>query len=48
MAVQSDGLDPRKLVAMAFRDMADNADKIGNLNISPDLLSSLLAGVGGR
>lgn len=43
MAAQSGGLDPKQLVAMAFRDMADNAQKIGNLNISPDLLSSLLA-----
>ena len=28
---------------MAFRDLADKADSIGNLNISPDLLDSLLS-----
>jgi hypothetical protein len=27
---------------MAFRDLADNAGKIGQLNITPDLLQSLL------
>jgi hypothetical protein len=42
MAASGDGLDSRKLMSMAFRDMADNAEKIGNLNISPDLLSTLL------
>ncbi len=47
MAAQSGGLDARQLIAMAFRDLADNADKVGNLNISPDLLNTLLgAGVG--
>jgi hypothetical protein len=34
--------DPRFNIALAFRELADNADKIGNLNISPDLLQSLL------
>ncbi len=42
MAARSGGLDARQLIAMAFRDLADNADKIGNLNISPDLLHALL------
>ena len=42
MAAQSGGLDSRQLIAMAFRDLADNAGKVGNLNISPDLLSTLL------
>lgn len=34
--------DPRLLVAMAFQEIAANAAKVGNLNISPDLLDSLL------
>jgi regulator of protease activity HflC (stomatin/prohibitin superfamily) len=34
--------DPRFNIALAFRELAENADKIGNLNISPDLLESLL------
>ncbi len=36
------GLDPKAMIALAFRDLAENAQKIGELNISPDLLSSLL------
>jgi hypothetical protein len=43
MAAQSGGLDSRQLIALAFRDLADKADSIGNLNISPELLSSLLS-----
>jgi hypothetical protein len=42
VAVRSGGLDARQMIAMAFRDLADHADKIGNLNISPDLLQTLL------
>ncbi len=34
--------DARTLIAMAFQDLAGNAQKIGELNISPDLLQSLL------
>jgi hypothetical protein len=36
------GVDPRLLVAMAFQEIAANATKVGNLNISPELLESLL------
>jgi len=34
--------DPRFNISLAFRELAENADKIGNLNISPELLDSLL------
>jgi hypothetical protein len=34
--------DPKFNIALAFRQLAENADKIGNLNISPELLNSLL------
>jgi len=34
--------DPRIGIALAFRELAENADKIGNLNISPELLETLL------
>lgn len=34
--------DPRFNISLAFRELADNADKIGNLNISPELLDSIL------
>jgi hypothetical protein len=43
MAAQSGGLDAKQLIAMAFRDLADKAGSIGNLNISPDLLTMLLS-----
>jgi regulator of protease activity HflC (stomatin/prohibitin superfamily) len=34
--------DAKSIIAVAFRDLAENAGKIGELNISPDLLSTLL------
>jgi len=34
--------DPRFNISLAFRELAENANKIGNLNISPDLLDSIL------
>lgn len=42
MAVSSGKTDAKTNIAMAFRDLAENANKIGELNISPDLLSSLM------
>ena len=38
----SRAVDPRLMVAMAFQDLAANAAKVGNLNISPDLLETLM------
>lgn len=35
--------DPKFNIALAFRQLAENADKIGTLNISPDLLNSLVS-----
>lgn len=43
MAISPRGADPKALIALAFQEMAANAQKIGELNISPDLLRSLLA-----
>lgn len=34
--------DPKFNISLAFRELAENADKISNLNISPELLDSLL------
>ncbi len=34
--------DPKFNISLAFRELAENADKIGNLNISPELLESIL------
>ncbi|MFF2911775.1 SPFH domain-containing protein [Paenibacillus sp. NPDC057934] len=37
------GMNPEKLIAIAFQDLAGNAGKIGQLNITPDLLQGLIA-----
>jgi len=42
MAISSNGSDPRMMIGLAFRELAENATKIGELNISPDLLKSLI------
>lgn len=34
--------DPSYNISLAFRQLAENAEKIGNLNISPDLLETIL------
>jgi hypothetical protein len=41
-ALTSVGMKPGQLMALAFREIADNADKIGQLNISPDLLREIM------
>jgi regulator of protease activity HflC (stomatin/prohibitin superfamily) len=35
--------DPKFNISLAFRELAENASKIGNLNVSPELLESLLS-----
>jgi regulator of protease activity HflC (stomatin/prohibitin superfamily) len=42
MAASSGAADPKLLIAMAFRELAENAGKVGELNITPDLLNTLL------
>jgi len=42
MAVSAGGSDPKVMIALAFRELAENATKIGELNMSPDLLKTLL------
>ena len=44
MALNAGNIDPKQSIAMAFRDLADHAEKIGELNISPDLLNTLIDG----
>ena len=46
MMLGGKGADPKAMVAMAFQEMAENAQKIGELNVSPDLLKSLIASAG--
>ncbi|MHC5080582.1 MAG: SPFH domain-containing protein, partial [Planctomycetota bacterium] len=43
-ALANAGMKPAQLIAAAFQNLADNADKIGNLNITPELLQDLLQG----
>ena len=38
--------DAKAMVALAFQEMAENAQKIGELNVSPDLLRSLIGTTG--
>jgi Membrane protease subunits, stomatin/prohibitin homologs len=40
-------LDPRATLALALRDMGQNADKVGNLTITSEILSSLMNGRAG-
>jgi len=41
-ALASVGMQPGQLLALAFRDLAGNAEKIGQLNVSPDLLREIM------
>ena len=43
MTLSERGADAKTMIALAFQEMASNAQKIGELNISPDLLRSLIA-----
>ncbi len=46
LALGGGGIDSRLLIAEAFRQLATNAQKIGELNVTPDLLKSLIQGGG--
>lgn len=41
-ALVSVGMSPQRLIADAFRELAGGADKIGTLNITPDLLREIM------
>lgn len=41
-ALTSVGMEPGQLVALAFKELAESADRIGQLNVSPELLRELL------
>ncbi len=43
-ALSAGKMDAKLSIAMAFRDLAENAQKIGELNISPELLTGLISG----
>lgn len=42
LAAINKNFDARSNIALGFRLLAENADKIGNLNITPDLLENLI------
>jgi len=42
MAIGNDKSDPKMQMAVAFRELAENAQKIQTLNITPDLLESMV------
>jgi regulator of protease activity HflC (stomatin/prohibitin superfamily) len=42
MAIQPGSLDAREHIAVAFRELAEKAHKINHLNITPDLLETLM------
>jgi len=44
MAISKEGGNPKLNIALAFRELAENAQKIQTLNISPDLLDNLIKG----
>ena len=41
-ALAAAGMEPRQLIAQAFGGIAERAEKIGQLNVSPELLAGLL------
>ncbi|MCU0437223.1 MAG: SPFH domain-containing protein [Raineya sp.] len=43
MAISQNGGDAKLNIALAFRELAENPQKINNLNISPDLLQNLMS-----
>jgi regulator of protease activity HflC (stomatin/prohibitin superfamily) len=47
-ALANINMDPSQLIAAAFQNFAENASKIGNLNIAPELLRELLDGAPSR
>jgi hypothetical protein len=45
-ALAASGMQPGQLIAQAFGGIAEKAERIGQLNLSPDLLQSLMAAPG--
>jgi hypothetical protein len=43
-ALSASAMDPASMIAVAFRELAENAQRIGELNVSPDLLKTLMNG----
>jgi hypothetical protein len=41
-ALAASNMNPAQLIAQSFQELGKNAAKIGQLNISPDLLQNLM------
>ncbi|WP_410053085.1 hypothetical protein [Bradyrhizobium sp. SZCCHNR3118] len=41
-ALAASGMQPGQLIAQAFSGLAEKAEKIGQLNVSPELLNALM------
>jgi hypothetical protein len=41
-ALAATGMQPSQLIAQAFSGLAEKAEKIGQLNVSPELLNALM------
>ena len=41
-ALAAIGMEPQTLIANAFQNLADNTEKIGHLNITPDLIREIM------
>ncbi len=48
LALAMRGMEPGQLIALSFKELAEQAGKIGALNISPDLLGQLLENHNGQ
>jgi len=46
MMLGGKGADAKTMIALAFQEMAQNAQKIGELNVSPELLTTLVGAAG--
>jgi hypothetical protein len=48
MAIQPGNMSPMDNIGFAFRELAENAGKIGTLNITPDLLETVIKNQKGK
>ena len=48
MAIHSNGMSAIDNIGLAFRELAENSGKIGTLNITPDLLETVIRNPKGK
>ena len=47
-AIASVGMEPGQMIALAFKELAENSSKIGELNVSPELLREIMSKTASR